>query len=130
MLSSVLTALGVGLLAAVAIDRGFGPGFIDDAIAYPAVIYSAWVAGAVARLRAQAGGGARAWALNLMSHGSVSAIVLVSLRTIAQVELPVGSFTTTGHYPYFAVPVACTLAQVAWELIGNRRTNRAPEVNA
>lgn len=129
MLPSVLTALAVGFLSAVAIDKGFGPGFIDDAIAYPAVIYAAWVAGAVARLRSAATGGPRVWVMNVMSHGSVSAVVLVLLRTVARFELPVGEFTTTGHYPYFAVPVACTVAQVVWELMGRRITNRAPEMN-
>lgn len=129
MVVSVLTALCVGLLASVAVDLGFGPGFIDDVVAYPAVIYAAWVSGAVVRVRSSAGGGPRSWLLNLMSHGSVAAIVVVMLRTVARVELPIGKYTTTGHYPYFVIPVACVLAQVVWELVGKRSTNRAPAVN-
>lgn len=129
MLVSVLTALCVGLLASVAVDLGFGPGFIDDVVAYPAVIYASWVSGVVVRQRTRALGGARAFFLNLMSHGSVAAVVVVLLRTVARVELPVGKYTTTGHYPYFVIPVACVVAQVVWELVGKRNTNRAPAVN-
>jgi hypothetical protein len=130
VLVSVLTALCVGLLASVAVDLGFGPGFIDDVVAYPAVVYTAWVSGAVVRLRTNAGGGPRALLLNLMSHGAVAAIVVVLLRTVARVELPIGKYTTTGHYPYFVIPLACVAAQVVWELVGKRSTNRAPAVNA
>lgn len=129
MLVSVLTALCVGLLSAAAVDLGFGPGFIDDVVAYPAVIYASWVSGVVVRLRTSAGGGPRAWLLNLMSHGSVAAIVVVVLRTVARIELPIGKYTTTGHYPYFVIPVACVVAQMVWELVGKRNTNRAPAVN-
>lgn len=129
MLVSTLTALCVALLASVAVDLGFGPGFIDDVVAYPAVVYAAWVSGAVARLRLGAAGGPRVWLLNLMCNGSVAAIVLVLLRTVARFELPVGKYTTTGHYPYVAIPVACVIAQLVWELVGKRSTNRAPAVN-
>ncbi len=129
MLVSTLTALCVALLASVAVDLGFGPGFIDDVVAYPAVVYAAWVSGAVVRLRLGGAGGARVWLLNLMSNGSVAAIVLVLLRTVARFELPVGKYTTTGHYPYVAIPVACVTAQLVWELVGKRSTNRAPAVN-
>jgi hypothetical protein len=52
------------------------------------------------------------------------------LRTVARVELPIGKYTTTGHYPYFVIPLACVAAQVVWELVGKRSTNRAPAVNA
>lgn len=130
MLVSVLTALCVGLLASVAVDLGFGPGFIDDVVAYPVVVYTAWVSAVVVRMRMRATGGPRAFLLNLMSHGSVAAIVVVILRTVARVELPVGKYTTTGHYPYFVIPVACVIAQLVWELVGRRSTNRAPVVNA
>lgn len=130
MLDAVLSALFVGLLSAVAVDLGFGPGFVDDVIAYPAVVYSCWVSAVVVRSRSRAGGGARVWLANLVSNGSIGAIVLVALRTVARIDLPVGKYTTTGHYPYFAIPVACTLAQLVWELIGKRSMNRAPEVNA
>jgi hypothetical protein len=126
---SALTALCVALLASVAVDLGFGPGFIDDVVAYPAVVYAAWVTATVVRLRVGASGGPRAWVLNLMSHGSVAAVVLVLLRTVARVELPFGKYTTTGHYPYFAIPVACVVAQLVWEIVGKRSTNRAPAVN-
>jgi ABC-type sugar transport system permease subunit len=126
---SVLTALGVGLLAAVAVDQGFGPGFIDNVVAYPAVIYSAAVAATVARWRANASGGGRAWFLNVVSHACVSAVMLVLLRTLLRFELPIGTFTTTGHYPYVAIPLTCVAAQVVWDLMGKRMTNRAPEVN-
>lgn len=130
MFPSVLTALGVGLLAAVAVDQGFGPGFIDNVVAYPAVIYSAAVSATVVRWRSNASGGGRAWLLNVISHACLSAVVLVLLRTLLKFEIPIGTFTTTGHYPYFAIPVACVVAQVVWELMGRRITNRAPEVNA
>lgn len=130
VLVSVLTALCVGLLSAVAVDQGFGPGFIDDAVGYPAVIYACFVTAVVTRLRANAAGGIRGLVANLMSHGSVGAIVLVLLRTVARVELPIGRYSTTGHYPYFAVPVACTLAQLGWELLSRRATQRASDVKA
>lgn len=129
MFPSVMTALGVGLLAAVAVDQGFGPGFIDDVVAYPTVIYSAAIAGTVARWRSNASGGGRAYLLNIISHACVSAVALVLLRTLLRFELPIGTFTTTGHYPYFAIPVACVAAQVVWALMGKRMTNRAPEIN-
>lgn len=130
VLVAVLSALFVGLLSAVAVDLGFGPGFVDDVIAYPAVVYSCWVSAVVARSRSGGGGGPRVWIANLLCNGSIGAIVLVVLRTVARFDLPVGKYTTTGHYPYFAIPVACTLGQLVWELIGKRNTNRAPEVNA
>lgn len=130
MLANVLSALSVGLLAAVAVDRGFGPGFIDDIVAYPAVVYACWIAAVACRLRASRSAAPRVWVLNLLSHAVVGALVLWTLRSILQFELPIGRFTTTGHYPYFALPVTCVSAQLVWELAGKRTMNRAPEVKA
>jgi hypothetical protein len=111
-------ALVVGLLAATAIDLGFGPGFVDDAVAYPAVIYACVLATAVTRTQ---GGNTRPWFVHLLCNGSLGAVALVALRTVALVDLPFGNYATSGHFPYVAVPLATTLPAVMWELVIGRR---------
>lgn len=114
MLVRILTALAVGVLAAFVIDQGFGPGFIDDRIAYPAIVYVCLL---IALLVRSQDARKRPLLLNLVSHGVVGAIVLLALRSVLQFELPLSTFTTTGHFPYFAVPVAAASAQLVWELL-------------
>jgi hypothetical protein len=104
----------VGLLAATALDLGFGPGFVDDAVAYPAVIYTCLLAAIVARTQ---GGAERPWYVHLLCNASLGAIVLVALRTVALAELPFGDYATTGHFPYVAVPLTTTIPALVWELL-------------
>lgn len=114
MLLRLSIALVVGLLAATALDLGFGPGFVDDAVAYPAVVYTCLLATLVARTQ---GGASKPWFIHLLCTASLGAVVLVALRTVALVELPFGNYATTGHFPYVAVPLATTLPALIWELV-------------
>lgn len=109
----------MGLLAATALDLGFGPGFVDDAVAYPAVIYTCLLATVVVRTQ---GGTRRPWFVHLLCNASLGAVVLVGLRTVAMVELPFGNYATTGHFPYVAVPLATIIPQLIWELVLFKQT--------
>lgn len=118
MLLRLSIAAAVGLLAATALDLGFGPGFVDDAVAYPAVIYSCVLATLIVRSQ---GGGDRPWLLHVLCNASLGAVVLVALRTVGLVELPFGNYATTGHFPYVAVPSATTIPAIVWELVLSKR---------
>lgn len=122
MLLRVTIAAIIGLLAATALDLGFGPGFVDDAVAYPAVIYTCLLAAAVARSQ---GASVGSWFVHLACVASLGAVVLVTLRTVALVELPFGNYATTGHFPYVAVPLCTTLPALVWELVLSKKTASA-----
>ncbi len=110
----LVTALAVGLLSAVAIDQGFGVGFVNDAVAYPTVAYSCVLVALVTRSQDER---RRSLLLNLLSHASVGVLLLLTLRSVLQIELPLARFATTGHFPYVALPAATVAAQLVWELL-------------
>jgi hypothetical protein len=109
--AQVAVFLLVGFLAAAAVQLGFGPGFVDDALAYPIVAYAAVLAAALSRP-----GGTVPLPFRLLSSVLFASVTLLLLRTKLLFTLPLGDFQTTGHSPGFALP--CSLLVSALGQLG------------
>ncbi len=105
----------VALLAAVAVDYGFGAAFINDVVAY---LIAAYLCLLLALLVGRSG--PRHWSRRIVCRLPVAvlvpALVVPSLRGWALVALPLGDFTTTGFSPYIVLPVCALLTVLAFEL--------------
>jgi hypothetical protein len=103
--AQVAVFLVVGFLAAGAVQLGFGPGFVDDALSYPIVAYAAVLGAALSRP-----GGTVPLPLRLLSSVLLANVTLLLLRTQLLFTLPIGEFQTTGHSPGFALPCSLLVA--------------------
>lgn len=109
MLKIISHALSLALLAAVAVDFGFGVAFVDDRVAY---LVTAYVCVLFAILVGRSG--SRHWsrkvAWRLPMALLIASVVVLSLRGWALFELPFGEFVTTGHSPYVVFGVCALLS--------------------
>lgn len=107
MVQTFLHALAVALFAAVAVDFGFRVAFIDDTVAYLVTVYvCVLLALLVGRNRGPLAVRRMLWRLPVAVMVALG--TLVSLRSWALFEIPIGRTTTTGHSPYVVLS-ACAL---------------------
>jgi hypothetical protein len=106
--STFLTSLGIALLAALAVQLGFGAAFVDDALGLPIAIYTCALCAAFAR---SVPGVQRVQRIGVAC--AVGALTAWALRTVLMFELPFGQFVTTGHSPFTSLP----LSALAGELV-------------
>jgi hypothetical protein len=110
--AQVAVFLFVGFLAALAVQLGFGPGFVDDALGYPIVAYAAILAAGLSQP-----GGTVPLPVRLLSSVLFSSVTLLLLRSVLLFTLPVGDFQTTGHSPAFALPCSLLVAALGQLLL-------------
>lgn len=122
MLPQFALSLAVAMLGAVAAYFGFGPGFVDDVIAYPLTAYVCAFAAFIARP-----GLAVEPFLRALIAAAVGALGLWALRTVALFTLPIGQFVTTGHSPFVALPICALLAEGTNQLLAWLRSARSGE---
>jgi len=119
VISKLATSFAVALLAAVAVQLGFGAAFVDNAVGYPVVVYVC----ALAAIAARSGVG-----LHPLLRATVAAVAggltLWALRTALLFEFPFGEFLTTGHWPFFALPVSALVGELSnaaiWQIVRRR----------
>jgi hypothetical protein len=126
----VVIQLGISFATAVvsaaAVQLGFGAAFVDDAVAYPIAAYVCALAAFVARPKT----GSHPF-VRVPVAVAVGGLTLWALRTFARVELPFGSFLTTGHWPFFALPAAALTGELANTALARvlLRSSRRPPVD-
>ncbi len=118
------SGLGLALLAALAVDLGFGAAFVSDAVAYPICAYvGALAAGVIRRSDASV---RVAWWVRVPLAAAVAVLVALGLRTIGLYQLPFGEgMRTSGHWPYFVLPCVVLAALGSVEGLIHWQTRRA-----
>jgi hypothetical protein len=125
VISQFATSFAVALLAAVAVQLGFGAAFVDDAVGYPVVVYVC----ALAAIAARSGVGLHPL-LRAVVAAVAGGLTLWALRTKLQFEFPFGQFLTTGHWPFFALPAAALVGELTNAALFRAlraRTTQAPK---
>ncbi len=123
----------LALLAAVAVDLGFGVAFINDVVAYLIAVYMCLLL-AILVGRSGPSHWSRRVVYRLPIAVTTAMVVTASLRSWALFEIPIGQYTTTGHSPYVVLPVCALISVTAYELLGRagfwgRGLRRAPVVD-
>lgn len=104
----------MALFAAVAVDFGFRVAFIDDTVAYLVTVYvCVLLALLVGRNRGPIAIRRMLWRLPIAVMVALG--TLVSLRSWALIEIPIGRTTTTGHSPYVVLSVCALISTAIFE---------------
>lgn len=114
---ALVAAICVSLLAAAAVDFGFGVGFVSDRIAWATTTYTTvLVVMLIGRESGNPHPAHRVW-LRIPAAVFAASLCLWLLRGVLLVELAEGSFVTTGHSPYVVLPVAAVCSLLLLSLL-------------
>lgn len=109
------SGLLLAVVAALAVDQGFGAAFVDDAVAYPICAYVGALASVVVR-RTDSTAWVASWRVRVPLSAAIAALALFALRTVGHYQLPFGTEAqTSGYWPYFALPSVVLAALVVVE---------------
>lgn len=111
----------VSLLAAVAVDLGFGVGYVSDVIAGLTTAYATALAVGFSGLEPSGKVVGRLW-FRLPVSVVVALSLLALLRGPLLFNLPISEYATTGHSPYFVFPFAVISSLLLLVLLSRGRT--------
>lgn len=115
----------ISLLAAVAVDLGFGVGYVSDVIAGLTTAYATALAVGFSGLAPYGKVVGRLW-FRLPVSVAVALSVLALLRGPLLFDLPISEYATTGHSPYFVFPFALVSSLLLLVSLTRGRTASTP----
>jgi len=99
-------ALLVSLVAATAVQLGFGAAFVSDGVAAATTCYATVLTLLFAGRDTESPGLADRWWVRVPMGIGSAALSLLLLRGPLRFALPLSEFQTTGHSPFVVFPVA------------------------